>query len=429
MCVQRRVVSGLIALAVFLCALPVSTGQTLETTNHLETDRSRLDTLRTEGYEALYNLDYGEARRLFKEMAQSFPDHPAGPQSLAATLWLEELNRSRHLQVSLYTTESLTSRTDKVDPRTVDQFRQLTREAKLLAEARLKRNPRDVEALYFLGATDGLKAVFTAAIEQRFRAALSDSSRAVDSHKEVLKLDPAFRDAELTIGMYNYVVGSLPLPVKILASIGGMRGSKKRGLEMVERVAKEGRWGRDLARTLLIDLYKREKRWPDALAVARDLSERYPHNYLFQLQAADAIIGQATSLRQKGPSESEANAKAREAFAIFDSLLRDRVTPNATANRAADLIHFRYGEVLLMAGEPDRAGEEFLAAARVVKTEPALATLAHLRRAQAMDLAGKRREAMGEYEVVLKRPNVRRSHEEARRGLQTPYRKVRDIRW
>ncbi|MGH9907030.1 MAG: hypothetical protein ACRD8U_15785, partial [Pyrinomonadaceae bacterium] len=97
----------------------MSTSQTLETANHLETDRSRLDAMRTEGYEALYNLDYGEARRLFKEMAQRFPDHPAGPQSLAATLWLEELNRSRHLQVSLYSTESLTTRTDKVDPRTV----------------------------------------------------------------------------------------------------------------------------------------------------------------------------------------------------------------------------------------------------------------------------------------------------------------------
>src|SRR5687767_15888414 len=79
-------------------------------------------------------------------MTRLYPDHPAGPQSMAATLWLQELNRSRHLQASLYSTESVSNSEDKVDPRLVGQFRQWIRTAKTLAEARLRRNPRDVEA-------------------------------------------------------------------------------------------------------------------------------------------------------------------------------------------------------------------------------------------------------------------------------------------
>jgi hypothetical protein len=40
-----------------------------------------------------------------------------------------------------------------------------------------------------------------------------------------------------------------------------------------------------------------------------------------------------------------------------------------------------------------------------------------------MDLAGSRRSALVEYRAVLGRPNVHRSHEEARRGLREAYRK------
>ena len=74
-------------------------------------DRIELDDLRVQGYEALYSLDYETANRTFKEMVRLFPDHPAGPQCLAATLWVQELNRSRLRQASLYSDESFYSAT------------------------------------------------------------------------------------------------------------------------------------------------------------------------------------------------------------------------------------------------------------------------------------------------------------------------------
>jgi predicted Zn-dependent protease len=424
MSVQRQIILLLMVLVISRVASAQPVARTVESVRPGHADRARLDDLRVQGYEALFNLDYGTANRHFNEMARLFPDHPAGPQCLAATLWLQELNRSRHRQASLYSTESFYSGDDKVDPRLLEQFRQLTQTATRLAEARLRRNPRDLEALYFLGVTEGLKAVFAAAVERRFRAALSDSSRAVDRHREVLKLDPNFRDAELSIGLQNYIVGSLPLPIKMLVSIGGVRGSKKRGLEILERVAREGRWARDNARLLLIDLYKRENRWTEALAAARELARRYPRNYLFQLQAADALVERAATMRQaKGGSASSANADLAEAFRIFDSLLQDRTIGKGSARAVAtDLIHFRYGEALLLAGHPQRAAEEFQAASEQIGGEPGLTTMARLRAAQAMDLAGRRREALAGYRAVLERPKSHQSYEAAKRGLREPYR-------
>ncbi|HEX8846119.1 MAG TPA: hypothetical protein VF791_15820 [Pyrinomonadaceae bacterium] len=381
---------------------------------------ARLEELRAAGFEALYNLDYETARRNFKEIARLFPDHPASPQFLAATLWAQTLNESRRLQSSLYNTESFyAQKEDKPDPRMVEEFRALTRNAAQLAKARLRRNPKDVEALYFLGATEGLKAAFAAAVQRSFTSALSDGSSSVDRHRAVIKLDPNFHDAELTIGFYDYVVGSLPAPVKLLASIIGTRGSKKRGLLTLQRVASEGRWARDDARALLIVLLKREKRYEEALAISREMSVKYPRNYLFKLETADALVSIAAAKRRAGQA-AEAAKTELEVLTVFDSLLRDRATREA-ATRSLDLIHFRYGEALLEADKAETAAQEFLAAASVAGAEPGLTTMAHLKAARAFDLAGKRNDALAHYRIVLQRPDVMDAHDEAKQGLKEPY--------
>jgi tetratricopeptide (TPR) repeat protein len=382
--------------------------------------RARLDELRVAGFEALYNLDYDGARRHFKEIVRLFPDHPAGPQFLAATLWTQTLNDSRRLQSSLYASESFYVKTDDaVDPRTVEQFRELTRSATQLAKARLKANPRDTEALYFLGATEGLKAAFAAAVQRSFMSSLRDGSSSVDRHRDVIKLDPSYTDAELTIGLYDYVVGTLPLPVKLLASLGGVRGSKKRGLLTLERVAKTGHFARDDAKSLLIVLYKREKRFQDALVITRELGAKYPRNYLYKLEQADALMSQAAVEREAGNSAAAANTE-REVFATFDALLQERATRDVVA-RSLDLIHFRYGDALFSARRFDPAAKEFLAAAVAGGAEPGLATMSRLRAAQSLDVAGKRNEALIQYRTVLERPDVYNAHEEAKRGLREPY--------
>ncbi|HEY8185903.1 MAG TPA: hypothetical protein VIF64_07525 [Pyrinomonadaceae bacterium] len=411
---------SLIILVLLLVAVGAAKGQQPQTSSPGANDKAKLDSLRRSGIEALYNLDYDKAERDFKEIVSLYPSHPAGPQLLAARLWIKTLYESRRLQSSLYSSQSFySSGDDKVDPKIVTGFRNLTREAKRLAEARLKQNPKDIEALDWLAAIQGLKASFEEAVERRHFAALKDGDDAVDRHREVLKLDPDFIDAGITVGLYEYVVGSLPLPIKVVAGITGFRGSKKRGLGMLERVAREGTWSRDDAKTLLIVLYTREKRFSDALSHARELSAKYPRNYLFRLEAADALVSQAALERKNKNVESALKAE-REAFASFDDLLHDRSVRD-TVSRALDLVHFKYGEVLLTAGEGERAAKEFLAATRVEHAEPTLVTMAHLYAARAFDLAGKRDDALSQYREVLTRPDIYAAHDEARKGLRQPY--------
>jgi tetratricopeptide (TPR) repeat protein len=385
-----------------------------------EAERARFEELRRSGLDALYNIDYDKAQRDFKEIVKLYPNHPGGYQLLAARVWIKTLYESRRLQASLYSSESFYSTgDDKVDPKIVTEFRNYTREAKRLAEAKLKQEPKNIEALDFLANTEGLKAAFEEGVERRHFAALRDGNDAVNHHREVLKLDPKYIDAQITIGLYEYVVGSLPLPVKLLAGATGYRGSKKRGLKLLEQVAQEGTWAKDDAKSVLIVLYTREKRFAEKVKLSRELSEKFPRNYLLRPETAEGLVSLAAQERTEKDVAGAAQAE-KEAFATFDEMLRDRNVREA-AGRALDLIHFKYGEALLTAGYHERAAKEFLAATRVERAEAGLVTMAHLYAARAFDVAGKRDEALAQYKEVLSRPNVYDAHEEAKRGMKHAY--------
>ena len=416
----------LLVVLVTVFILPVS-GQQTSAPWLAPEDQVQVDTLRRSGIEALYNLDYDKAQKEFKEITSRYPNHPAGYQLQAAGVWAKTLYESRRLQGSLYSSESFYSTgDDKVDPKIVTEFRNLTREAKRLSEAKLKQDPKNIDALNFLAATEGLKASFEEAVERRHYAALKDGNDAVNSHREVLKLDPTYVDAQLTIGLYEYVVGSLPLPIKLVAGIGGFHGSKKRGLALLEQVAKQGKWSKDDAKTLLMLLYTREKRFADVVVITRELSEKYPRNYLYRLETADALVSLAAQKRKANDMSGVAQAE-KEAFATFDELLRDRSVHDASS-RALDLIHFKYGEALSVAGLPDRAAKEFIATTKVERAEPGLVTMAHLYAGRSFDTAGKRDEALTQYKQVLARPNVYDAHEEAKKGLQKAYKAEQVVR-
>ena len=296
-------------------------------TSPAQDQQARLDALRAEGYAALYNLDYETARARFQKMVDLAPDHPAGPQCMASSLWVQQLNQSWELKATLYSTGAYTDSNSPIDRKQADEFRKWIRRAKLLSQARLKKDPHDIEALYFLGAAEGLEASFAAGVERKFMAAFRAGTDSVEHHREVLKLAPDFHDAELTIGLMNYIVGSLPLPTKMLVATTGVRGSKKRGLEALERVATEGKWARDVARVLLIDLYKREKRFEDAERMAQELAAKYPRNYLFKLQAADALASQILALRK---AKKPASAEEKQLQEMFAALLHDKTFDTAT---------------------------------------------------------------------------------------------------
>jgi hypothetical protein len=223
---------------------------------------AKLESLAIEGNEALYNLDYGKARKAFEEMTRLAPDQPAGYVYLANNLWLEKLNSSRRLSSSLYSSASFYSKTaEKYDLKHEKQFNALIEKAINVAESRLKNDPKDATSLYYKGAAVGIRAAYKVTVKRSFRAAFGDANESIRIQKKVA-VNAHYEDANLSIGFYEYAVDSLPFLLRAIARLAGITGSKKDGIKLLQTVVERGRHASDDARVLLIGIYAGlRKRW------------------------------------------------------------------------------------------------------------------------------------------------------------------------
>jgi hypothetical protein len=366
---------------------------------------AEFDRARNEGNDALYNLDYTTARDRYVRMTKLVPDHPAGYVYLANNLWLETLNASRRLSTSVYTSGSFYAQDkdeDKVDPKRDREFSNLIKHAITLTEARTKKDPNDVEAIYYQAAAVGLRAGYNVTVKRSFRRAIGDANESIQLQKKVVKLDPNYVDAYMSIGLYEYVIDSLPWVWRTLARLAGLTGSKKKGIEHLETVAQRGKYTSDDARVLLIGIYSRERQPERALEQISYLANKYPRNYLFGLERAGMLYRMG---------------RAEEGGRAFVDLLKD----DRTAQSATDLINYQWGEHLIERREHAAALERYNAAKTWKKADPDVVSLSHLRAGQALDALGKRDEAVAEYQIVLKRENVFDSHKLASQYVKTPY--------
>lgn len=374
--------------------------------------------LRREGYAANYNLDYATARAKFEEIRKRWPNHPAGDLYVANIIWLEHLYKLRRLQTGLYQNESFYAgfegskedgeQGDTVEAKVDREFRMLMAAAKTKALTLVNANRNDPYAKYYLGSIYSILAAYEASTARKFWSALRNGSKGIDAHQQVLKLKPDYYDAYLSVGLYDYVIGNLPFPVKALIAMGGVRGNKERGIKELNSIIEHNSDNADDARVMLIGIYQNEGKPEAALAILKDFTSRYPNNFLFRLELASVL--------------SQLNRKD-EAIAAFDSLVKEAGT-NSPAAKAMDLIRFQYGEVLAKQNEFDKAAKQFLQAAKENNADAGLVTMALLRAGQVYDLAQHRDEAITQYKVVLTRPNIYDSRDQAQKGLKQPYKKA-----
>ena len=375
------------------------------TTSGRPADLSEFDRLRIEGFDAIYNIDYKTARERFMQMTRLAPEDPAGYVYLANNLWLETLYQTHRLTTSVYTGESFYSQDaneDKVDQKRDREFNDLIRQAIAATKARLIKNPKDVEALYYQASALGIRAAYGASVKRSFVRGIGDANDSVKIQREVIKLDPNYVDAYLSIGFYEYVIDSLPAGWRLLARFAGLKGSKSKGIEHLELVVSRGKYGADDSRVVLLGIYSKEDKRDRALEIISNLSTHYPRNYIFGLE-------RASMLYRMGRSDEGAHA--------FTDLLKD----DFIAGHAADLVNFEWGQALSGQQDYPSALARYKEVQRWPKSNAGLVSLAYLRAGEALDALGKRDEAMAEYQMVLKRENVFDSHKLATQYVKKPY--------
>lgn len=256
----------------------------------------------------LYNLEYDAAQKYVESFLAENPNDLRALNLLPIVLVRQEMFRQGLLEASMYDDEGDVYKPEKVpmSPQFESAFKAALERAQKAAEARLSADPKDKEAMYWLGITYGTRGTYDFTLRRAYRDALGDGKQAVKLHKNLLELDPTFTDAKMIVGVNNYVIGSLPWYWKMLASLTGARGDRKRGLEQIRDVAENGNYARDDARVLLALLYSREGQREQTIRILLELTKLYPRSYLLQQE-----LGSAYRVMERW----------QEAAAVYDSML------------------------------------------------------------------------------------------------------------
>lgn len=367
--------------------------------------------LEESGREHLYNMELSSAREAFAELSRLEPHSPAGPYYEATTLWTGEFTRRGGMSGATFRTGAYwsSSREERPDPALDHDFKQLVQETIARADEILKKLPDDEDALFFRGSAEGLMSAYLASVERSYYGAYQAGKRAKDYHERLLKLDPDYADAYLLPGIFEYTVATLPRSLRILGFLVGIRGSKEKGLSLVERAVEKGRRTRWVARLSLSVMQEREKRYGEALRLLVELERAFPGNPFFTMERGSVYLLQKNWVAARRTFEDVAAHRASDAASESFRLL------------PPSLVFLRLGESYLFAKNYPQAARELDRALAIPGVPDWVRAQIFLRRGMCSDAQGRRVAAKWDYRRVLKLDDDSVISKLAERYLDQPY--------
>jgi tetratricopeptide (TPR) repeat protein len=364
-------------------------------------------------FEHFYNLEYDQAIPLLREECNQRPNDPSAHNHLATAILYREMFKVGALESELVSKSNAFLRLPKMKPtpEAGREFDDSVAKAVQLAEAQLAENPRNTDALYALGISHGLKANYNFLVRKAWRDALRDVTAARKLHSKVVEIDPDYIDARLTLGIHDYLVGSLPFTYRMLGFLAGFHGDREGGIRTLKMVAEKGRRNRYDAEIFLAGIYRRERRAGEAIPLLKHLTGRFPRNYLLRLEMAQMYSDMG--------DKQQALAAVRE---VED--LKKANTPGF-ASLPEEKIAYYKGTILFWYNDLDQALVEMQRVA-VKSDELDLNTgiLAWMRVGQIYDLKGKHAEAVDAYKRSIALAPESDAAREPKRYIASPYKRT-----
>lgn len=358
-------------------------------------------------FEKLYSLDYDAAIQDFEKVLSRHPNDAFAVNHLLSAVLIRELYRTGAMNTGEYANDSFVGQVHRpADPGQKERIKQLVQQAQRLEEAELKANSSDPDALYARGVTRAQFALYTGLIERAWFSALRNAVGARHDHERVLELSSQYKDAKLVVGTHNYIMGSLPMWVKVAVALVGLSGDKEKGIQYLLDAARgKGETSVDADIVLLVFL-RREHRYAEALDIAHSLSPRFPRNYLVSLEEANLL---------------RASGKSREAEEQYR-----RVWQNGRDGKYGSL---HYEMAALGLGDLLRSEKNYSSAATaydlvsdVASPDPELLQKANLAAGEMYDQLQKRDLAIKKYQAVVATNGSSSQAEKARERMKEAYR-------
>lgn len=393
------------SLAAFIALLPTLTAAA----QRVDTDPLNREPYVQQAFQLYYNMDYDAALARFQRIQAEHPNDPLATAFVLHVVLFRELNRLDLLDTTFYANDGfLTGKHTIVeDPKVRDQIKSLSQKVYDQANAELRSNPNDVNALFARGWARSLQATYLAMVERSFRSALHLALGAKDDHERVLQLDPNYADAKMVVGIYQYTVGALPLAFKIIFGFAGIHGSKPVGMALLADAAAHGTITSVEARTAMDLFLRREAKYQQAITINQTLVSQYPRNFLFALERANL---------------SKDAGQGMTAVNLYRDVIRDAQRPGFYANAHVELAYFGLGDSLRGQHQYQEAISAYQQGAFQPSTSPELKRRCLLAAGESYDLMHQYDKARAEYQNVLENGSNSTQGDLARKYMRSPYR-------
>jgi hypothetical protein len=241
------------------------------------------------GFQRMYNLEFDQAHQDFSTWERLHPQDPLGPVSQAAGYLFGEFARLGILESQLFTSDKNFESRSKLnpDPKVREQFNDAVGRGEQLADAALKQNPEDNNALFAKVLALGLRSDYVAMIDKQDFAALRYMKQGRILAQQLLKQKPDAYDALLAVGVENYLTGIKPAPVRWMLSLGGIDPDKQQGIRELQETAEHGNLLKPFAKLLLAVAALRDKNNTQGCDLLHELAVTYPRNALYRDSAPE----------------------------------------------------------------------------------------------------------------------------------------------
>lgn len=405
---SRRMCVFVCIVFLFYVALP--TFAVVKAPNGTDTNPLNLEPDVQAAYQHFYDLDYDTAQKLFEKIAAEHPTDPMAAGYVLNNAVFRELYRLDLLDTTLYVQDGFLSGKHPV----VENMQARARIEKLyqraidLSDRRIAANPNDADALFARGYATSLETLYIGMVEKKYVTALHMASASRRDDDAVLKLDPKYIDCYLIVGVHDYVMGSLAFPLKVLAGLVGIHGSKSKGISELRWVGRDGIINSVSARTALAIFLRREAQYGKAIEVIDGLAHEYPHNFLFALEQANLMKDSGEGMR---------------AVAAYQAMLQRATAPGGYYPDAhLEMAYYGLGEAARGQRHIQEAASAYENATRQATASPLMKRRAHLAAGEMLDLLGQRAQARQQYDAVLALGTDSDQAERASKYESSPYR-------
>lgn len=383
------------AAAMFCAAVQAPAAGPVSTPAAVSTSVFSLGPLVDEKYDKgialMYRLEFDKAAGQFNEIIAVDTANPAGYFALAALSWWR-YSQNFDVQADFKDLE--------------DEFMRNVEITIKVCEERLEKKEALDQTYFFMGSAYGLRGRWYA-VQRRWFKAYTNGNKGRKLLNKAVKANPGFYDAYLGLGIFDYFADTLPGVLKIPALLF-ISGDKARGIAEVRLALEKGRFFSTEARLFLVEIMTRhEKNLKAAFEELDALKAGDPSNLFFRLAEILTLV------------------HAQEWQKVLDAcekLLADhKKTPSPGIAQQLSLIYLSAGDSYLGLNKPREAAAWLTGGiAETAFPKKGWVTYCYLRRGQAMDLLGKRQEAVMDYNTVMSRDDFWDAHKYAKSSLKKP---------